>query len=80
MSLVAGVDTNSRLRVRDEGNAGRKGGSKGDLYVFITVREHSDLKREGTSIHSDIEISYVDAILGTNVKVCFTTYCFSPSP
>ena len=66
---TAGVDTNSRLRVREEGNAGRKNGPKGDLYVFITVREHSDLKRDGTSIHSNIEVSYVDAILGTTVKV-----------
>lgn len=65
--LSAGVDSGSRLRVRGEGNAGRRGGESGDLYVFISVKDHPELRREGTTIHSDVEISYVDAILGTQV-------------
>lgn len=36
--LAAGVDAGSRLRVRSEGNAGRRGGPPGDLYVFIGVK------------------------------------------
>ena len=49
---------------------GRRGGEPGDLYVFISVKPHpAGLKREGTTIHSDVEISFVDAILGTTVKV-----------
>lgn len=65
----AGVDDGSRLRVRGEGNAGRRGGEPGDLYVFIGVRPHpKGLRREGTTVHSDIDISYVDAILGTTVQ------------
>ena len=65
----AGVDDGSRLRVRGEGNAGRRGGEAGDLYVFIGVRPHpKGLRREGTTVHSDIDISYVDAILGTTVQ------------
>lgn len=69
IALHAGVDTGSRLRVRGEGNAGRKGGPPGDLYVFITSRSHPRLRREGTTIHADVEISYVDAILGSTVQV-----------
>lgn len=65
-----GVDAGSRLRVRGEGNVGRRGGEPGDLYVFISVKPHpAGLKREGTTIHSDVDISFVDAILGTTVKV-----------
>ena len=64
-----GIEDSSRLRVRGEGDAGRKGGDMGDLYVFIKVRGHPTLKREGVGIHSTIDVSYVDAILGTNVKV-----------
>ena len=67
----AGIEDSSRLRVRGEGDAGRKGGEMGDLYVFIKVRSHPSLKREGVGIHSTIDVSYVDAILGTNVKVRF---------
>ena len=67
--VTSGVDNGSRLRVRGEGNAGRKGGEPGDLYVFISVRGHSKLRREGTTIHADVDISYIDAILGTTVEV-----------
>ena len=62
------MDTGSRLRLRGEGSAGRRGGEPGDLYVFISVRSHPKLKREGTTIHSDVEISYIDAILGSTVQ------------
>jgi len=71
-SCIAGVDNGSRLRVRNEGNAGRKGGPPGDLFVFIQVRNNPKLRREGTTIHVDVDISYVDAILGTNVQVNFS--------
>jgi hypothetical protein len=67
----AGVDAGSRLRVRGEGNVGRRGGEPGDLYVFISVKPHpAGLRREGTTIHSEVDVSFVDAILGTTVKVC----------
>ena len=72
---IAGVDHDSRLRVRSEGNAGRKGGPSGDLYVFIKVKRHPSLKRDGTTIHADAKISYVDAILGTTVQVSLQLIC-----
>lgn len=69
LKVPAGVDGGSRLRVRGEGNSGRRGGDPGDLYVYISVKDHPELRRDATTIHSDVEISYVDAILGTQVKV-----------
>lgn len=70
LRVPAGVDSGSRLRVRSEGNAGRKGGPPGDLYVFIAVREDPDLKRfESINISSTVTIPYTKAILGTTVKV-----------
>lgn len=69
LRVPPGVDEGSRLRVRGEGDAGRRNGEAGDLYVFIYVKPHPELRREGVTIHSDVEISYVDAILGTTVKV-----------
>ena len=38
LRIPAGVDDGSRLRVRGEGNAGRRGGENGDLYVFLSVK------------------------------------------
>lgn len=69
LKVPAGVDSGSRLRVRSEGNAGKRGGPPGDLYVFINVRSDPNLKRDGNNILISTSISYVDAILGTTVKV-----------
>jgi len=69
LKVPAGVDSGSRLRVRSEGNAGRRGGPPGDLYVFIEVLSDPVLKRDGSNILITCKVSYIDAILGTNVKV-----------
>lgn len=69
LKVPAGVDSGSRLRVRSEGNAGRRGGGPGDLYVFIDVIPDPVLKRDGTNILYTSKVSYVDAILGTTIKV-----------
>eukprot|EP00262_Sarcandra_glabra_P010665 TRINITY_DN259_c0_g1_i1.p1 TRINITY_DN259_c0_g1~~TRINITY_DN259_c0_g1_i1.p1 ORF type:complete len:451 (-),score=46.25 TRINITY_DN259_c0_g1_i1:279-1631(-) len=69
LKVPAGVDTRSQLRVRSEGNAGLRGGPPGDLYVFIEVISDPILRREGTNILYTCKVSYIDAILGTTVKV-----------
>lgn len=69
ITVPAGVDNGSRLRIRKEGDAGPKAGPPGDLYVFLTVKNDKKFKRDGSDIYSQARISYVDAILGTEVKV-----------
>ncbi|XP_050212331.1 chaperone protein dnaJ A6, chloroplastic-like [Mercurialis annua] len=69
LKVPAGVDSGSRLRVRSEGNAGRRGGSAGDLFVIIDVIPDPILKRDDTNILYTCKVSYIDAILGTRIKV-----------
>ncbi|KAJ6682643.1 DNAJ-like protein 1 MITOCHONDRIAL-RELATED [Salix koriyanagi] len=69
LKVPAGVDSGSRLRVRSEGNAGRRGGSPGDLFVIIEVMPDPVLKRDDTNILYTCKVSYIDAILGTTIKV-----------
>ncbi|MED6157958.1 Chaperone protein dnaJ A6, chloroplastic [Stylosanthes scabra] len=69
LKVPAGVDSGSRLRVRNEGNAGRRGGSPGDLFVVIEVIPDPVLKRDDTNILYTCKVSYIDAILGTTTKV-----------
>ncbi|KAK8659693.1 hypothetical protein V6N13_029887 [Hibiscus sabdariffa] len=69
LKVPAGVDSGSRLRVRSEGNAGKRGGAPGDLFVAIDVIPDPVLKRDDTNILYTCKISYIDAILGTTVKV-----------
>ena len=69
INIPAGVDTGTRLRVSGEGNAGMRGGPSGDLYVFITVKSHSKLRRDGLTVLSDVKVSYLQAILGDTIEV-----------
>ncbi|XP_042494674.1 chaperone protein dnaJ A7A, chloroplastic-like isoform X2 [Macadamia integrifolia] len=69
LKVPPGVDLGSRLRVRSEGDAGRRGGAPGDLFVVIEVLPDPVLKRDDTNILYTCKVSYVDAILGTTIKV-----------
>lgn len=69
LKVPAGVDSGSRLRVRGEGNAGKKGGVPGDLFVVSEVIPDPVLKRENANILYTCKVSYIDAILGTTLKV-----------
>ena len=69
ITIPPGVEDGNRLRVRGEGDAGPKGGPSGDLYVFLSVTPAPGFRREGMDIYSDVKISYIDAILGTTLRV-----------
>ncbi len=69
INIPAGVDTGTRLRVSGEGNAGLRGGAAGDLYVFLKVKAHPKLHRDGLTVHSEINVSYLQAILGDTIEV-----------
>jgi molecular chaperone DnaJ len=69
ITIPQGVDNGTRLRVAREGDAGLRGGTPGDLYVYLFVEEDRKFKRDGVNILSDIEVSYLQAILGCKIPV-----------
>ncbi len=69
VKIPAGVDTDSRLRVSGEGEAGLRGGGKGDLYVYLYVKPHKFFERDGTTVLCEIPINIVQATLGAEIKV-----------
>ena len=69
ITVPAGVDNGTRLRVSGEGDAGKRGGPSGDLYVYLFVKDDPVFKRDGINILSEIEISYLQAILGCRLEV-----------
>jgi len=69
VKVPAGVDNGIRLRVSHEGDAGEKGGPRGDLYVVIYVKEHSFFKRHNNDIYCGIKISFTQAVFGAEVSV-----------
>ncbi|HYI13700.1 MAG TPA: molecular chaperone DnaJ [Thermoanaerobaculia bacterium] len=69
VKIPAGVDDGSRLRVAGEGEAGFNGGPAGDLYVFISVKDHPKFQRRDSDIHSEHAISFTQAALGGDATV-----------
>ena len=69
VKIPAGVDTGSRLRLTNEGEAGRQGGPRGDLYVFIHVEPHDFFERDNSDIICRVPISFIQATLGDTISV-----------
>ena len=69
ITVPAGVENGTRLRVSGEGDAGKRNGPAGDLYVYLMVNEDATFKRDGINILSDLNVSYLQAILGCELDV-----------
>jgi len=67
--IPPGVDNGSRLKLRGEGEAGYGGGTPGDLYVIIHVKEHSLFVRQENHIVIEVPISFPQAALGCDIEV-----------
>lgn len=69
LKIPAGVDSGSRLRLRGEGEEGKFGGQRGDLYVFIHVESHELFQRDGSDIYCQIPVSMTQAALGATLEI-----------
>jgi molecular chaperone DnaJ len=69
INIPAGVEEGMQLSLRGKGNAGRRGGINGDLYILISEISHDDFSRDGENLLYATQISVVDAILGTEIEV-----------
>lgn len=69
VKVPAGVEEGSRLRLSQEGEAGARGGPRGDLYVLIYVKPHPIFGRHGNDILCEVPISFAQAALGAEIEV-----------
>lgn len=69
VSVPAGVDNGTQLRMTGEGEAGSKGGPAGDLYVELRVKSDPRFERDGDTLYSALEIGYLQALLGGKMTV-----------
>jgi molecular chaperone DnaJ len=67
--IPAGVDTNQVIKVEGKGDAGKRGGKSGDLYIRIFVKPHPVFKRKGDDLYISREISFSQAALGDEIEV-----------
>ena len=68
VTIPAGVETGTRIRLANEGEAGLRGGPNGDLYIFIEVSNHQIFEREAQNLFCRIPISMTTAALGGDLE------------
>jgi molecular chaperone DnaJ len=69
VSVPAGVSSGDYLTLRAQGNAGMRGGPRGDILVVLEVEEDQRFERDGADLIFDLAITFSQAALGTEVDV-----------
>jgi curved DNA-binding protein len=69
VKIPRGIPPGKKLRLAGKGMEGRNGGTPGDLYLQINIKEHPFFIREGDNLIVDKEINFSDAVMGTTVEV-----------
>ena len=66
--IPAGVDDGARIRLAGEGDAGARGGPRGDLYIFLSVRPHDLFDRDGLDLLCTVPVPMAVAALGGEIE------------
>jgi molecular chaperone DnaJ len=69
VNVPAGVEDGTRIRLSGEGEAGLRGGSPGDLYIFLSIKPHTIFQRDGADLYCRVPISMIQASLGGEFTV-----------
>lgn len=68
-TIPAGINEGERILLRNQGNAGKRGGMNGDLIVEINIRPHPVFERRGSDIYCEVPISFAEATLGAEITI-----------
>lgn len=69
VKIPAGVDNGSKIRLAQEGDAGKNGGPNGDLYIVLGVKPDDYYKREGFDVYTEQELFIPQAVLGDDINI-----------
>ena len=69
VDIPAGVDNDSVITLRGQGEPGTKGGSPGDLFLVLTVSPHDYLKRKGNDLWITVPVTFTQAALGDEITI-----------
>lgn len=69
INVPAGIDDGQAISLRGEGDAGKKGGPNGDLYVIMKVAPHKYFKRNGFDISANVRVPFTKMALGGDIKI-----------
>lgn len=69
VNIPPGVETGSKMRLRQRGQPSPNGGKSGDLILLIKVSEHPYFKRSGKNLTLELPVSISESVLGAKVDV-----------
>jgi molecular chaperone DnaJ len=69
VTVPAGIDENYQMRLSHEGDAGKYGGSPGDIYVNFSVKLHKLFVRKEYDIFYELPINFAQAALGDSIEI-----------
>ena len=69
VTIPAGVEDGTRIRLAGEGEAGARGAPPGDLYIFLAISAHRIFQRDGANIFCRVPIPMTTATLGGAIEV-----------
>ena len=69
VTIPPGIDEGHQIRLSNEGEVGPRGGPAGSLYVAVHVTPHPSLRREGTELVYEADVSVAQAALGARIAV-----------
>jgi molecular chaperone DnaJ len=69
VTVPAGIDENYLMRLSHEGDAGKYGGSPGDIYINFSVKPHEFFVRKDYDILYELPVNFAQAALGDEVEV-----------
>jgi molecular chaperone DnaJ len=69
ITIPAGIEDGQRIRLANEGEPGPRSGPKGDLYIFVAVKEHDIFERDGQTLFARTPVAMCDAALGGEIEM-----------
>jgi molecular chaperone DnaJ len=67
--IPGGIDNNQMIEIKGKGEAGRRGGKPGNLYLRVFIRPHNHFRRKGDDLYGEVSIPFSKACLGGRVEV-----------
>lgn len=69
VTIPAGIDSENRMRLAGQGEAGMNGGPNGDLYIFVHIKPHPIFKRDAANLYCTVPLSMTTAALGGEIDI-----------
>src|SRR3954469_17989498 len=73
VKVPAGVATNQYMTLRGVGNAGARGGQRGDVHVIFEVADDPRFERDGEDLYTEALVTYPQLVLGADIVIPLVT-------